>query len=72
MPQELKGWLTVLCPACRVRGPALIGKALEWHCPHRKTTVRETNARRFVTLGKDSVALPHQEDPNNGSHVTII
>lgn len=54
MPQELKGRLTVLCPACREGAPRPIGTALEWSCPHRNTTVLETRTHRFFTMGHAS------------------
>lgn len=55
--QKLTGLFTILCPACRERGPVSTGKGFEWSCVHRKVTVVETQDRRFLTLSETSEAL---------------
>jgi len=55
--QKLTGLFTILCPACRERGPVSTGKGFEWSCVHRRVTVVETQDRRFLTLSETSEAL---------------
>lgn len=69
MSQQLKGLFTALCPACRERGPVLKGNAFEWECAHRQATVIETETRRFLTLGKESLALSRPDDSDAASYV---
>lgn len=57
MPQELRGLFTVLCPKCRQLAPTFVNGRFEWHCSHRKATVRETEGKRIYSLGEDSAAL---------------
>jgi hypothetical protein len=70
MPQELKGRLTVLCPSCRQQAPVKVGLELQWHCPHRIITLRQSPTRRFPTLGNDRV--DHRSHEGSESHVTTL
>lgn len=72
MPQQLKGLFTALCPRCRESAPVFARGQFEWKCSHRQVSIRESVTHRFLTLGKNSAALSHLDDSDNGSYVTTV